>query len=146
MKKMMIAVGVMTLGATLAFAGPHEGGRHGRHGRHDMSARLAEKLSLTDAQKQQVAEIRKSSRLENAVFFESFRQSMDEMRAARKASDTAKVDSLKAAFQSQREQMKQIRQAEMEKFVAVLTPEQRTQFEAMKAERQARRQDHQQRQ
>ena len=51
-----------------------------------------------------------------------------------------KVESLKATFQSQRAQMKQLHDAQQEKFLAILTPEQRTQFDALKAERDARHQ------
>jgi protein CpxP len=144
MKKTKIAIAVvavvLALGATFAFA--HGNGEHGRFGRHDMASRLAEKLNLTDAQKQQVADIKKGTRDENAAFFETARRTREEMRTAREANDTAKLDSLKATADSQRAQMKQIREAEMAKIVAILTPEQRTKFDALKAEREARHKDH----
>lgn len=141
MKKTLIAVAALTLGATLAFAGPGEGhgGKHGRHGRHGFAGKFAEKLNLTDAQKQQIKDIRKASFETNKAFFQSARQTRQDMRAAREANDTARLEALKSTMQSQREQMKQIREAEKQQFLSVLTAEQRAQWEAMKAEHKGRR-------
>jgi periplasmic protein CpxP/Spy len=152
MKKSMIGIAVLALSATFAFAGPHQNGGtnegrhgrgHGKHGKHgrQMMHRLGEKLNLTEQQKQQMAEIKNATREENAAFFETSRSTMKEMRAARKAQDTAKIESLKPVLESQREQWKQIREAETAKFNAILTAEQRAQFDALKAERQARRKE-----
>jgi len=134
MKKTLIAVAALTLGATLAFAGPGEGhrGGHGRH--HGFAGKLAEKLNLTDAQKQQIKDIRKASFEQNKAFFETARQTRQDLRAAREANDTARLETLKANMKSQREQMKQIRDAEKQQILSILTAEQRAQFEAMKAE------------
>ena len=138
--KIVTAVAVLTLGASLAVAAPHEGGKFGgRHGRHGMMGeKLAQKLNLTDAQKEQIRAIKTETREQNAAFFQSVRQTRQELRAAKQANDTAKLDALKATFESQRAQMKQIRDAEKQRVLSVLTPEQRTQFEQLKAERQAR--------
>jgi Spy/CpxP family protein refolding chaperone len=154
MKKKVIAVAVFTLGATLAFAAPQQegarqggqwGGHRGHHRHHkNGAAKLAEKLNLSEAQKQQIKDIRKASREENKAFFDNMRATRQQFREARKANDAAKLDALKQSMQSQREQMKQIREAEMTKVLAVFTPEQRAQFEAMKAERQARRSERKQ--
>lgn len=138
MKKTLIAVAALTLGATLAFAGPGEG-HGGKHGRHGFAGKFAEKLNLTDAQKQQIRDIRKASFEANKAFFQSARQTRQDMRAAREANDTARLEALKSTMQSQREQMKQILEAEKQQFLSVLTAEQRAQFEAMKAEHKGRR-------
>jgi periplasmic protein CpxP/Spy len=140
-RKLVTAVAVLTLGAAVAIAAPHDGGKwSGKHGRgSEMSARLAEKLNLTDAQKEQIKAIRKESREQNAAFFQSMRETREQFRAAKEANDTAKLDALKATFQSQHAQMKQIRDAEKQRILTVLTPDQRTQFEQLKAERDARR-------
>jgi len=144
-RKLATAVAVLTLGAAVAIAAPHEGkwggGRHGRGG--EMSQKLAEKLNLTDAQKEQIKAIQKETHQENAAFFQTMRQTREDFRAAKEANDTAKLDALKATFDSQRAQMKQIRDAENQRILGVLTPDQRTQFEQLKAEREARHADHQ---
>lgn len=143
-KKITAVAAVLALSTTLAFAGTGEGrgegrGRHGRHGKGDFGAKLAQKLNLTEQQKQQVAEIRKNSRTQNAAFFDSARQTREELRAARQANDTARLESLKGTAASQRAQMKQIHEAEMQQILSVLNAEQRAQFEAMKAKREAKR-------
>jgi protein CpxP len=148
MKKMITALAVVALSGTMAFAAvENDGGKAWGHGHgHGMMARhLAKKLNLTDAQKEQWKSINKSFRDENQAFFQLAHQTRADLRAARQAGDEAKVAELKAVAQSQRAQMKQLHQAQQEKFLSILTPEQRTQFDALKAEREARReQRHQQ--
>lgn len=126
----MAAVG---LSASLAFAGTGHGFKGGRHGGYGM--KLASKLNLTDAQKEQWKAIRKSSREQNAAFFQTSRQTMQDFRAAKKAVDTAKTDALKQTLQSQRAQMKQIRDAEETQLMNILTAEQRAQYQTLKAQR-----------
>jgi protein CpxP len=146
--KWISAVAVVALSATMAFAADNGAGKAwgGHQGRHGMSAHLAQKLNLTDAQREQWKAINTSFREENKAFFESMRQTWQELRAAKQAGDTAKVESLKPTLQSQRAQMKELHQANEQKLAAILTPEQRTQFDAIKAERAARRQQHQKQQ
>jgi len=146
--KWISALAVVALSGTMAFAAVDNGAGkewgHGHRGHHAMGARLAEKLNLTDAQKEQWKSINKSFHEENKAFFQSMRQTWQELRAAKQAGDTAKVESLEPTLQSQRAQLKQLRDAQQEKFAAILTPEQRTQLDALKAEHAARRQQHQQ--
>lgn len=141
--KWMTMAAVVTLSASLAFAAPHEGfkGKGGKRGRHgaEFGQRMAEKLNLTDAQKQQIEAINKGFRENNKAAFEGARELRQQFREARKANDTAKLDALKPQMEAQRTQMKQLREAHQAQILAVLTPEQRTQWEALKAEREARR-------
>ena len=147
MKKWMSAIAVVALTGTMAFAAADNGGGkawgHG-HRRGIMSARLAEKLNLSDAQKDQMKALHRSFREENKAFFEQVRATHQELRAAKQAGDQAKVDSLKPTIESQRAQMKQLHQAEHDKLLSILTPEQRTQLEALKAEHKAKREQKQQ--
>jgi Spy/CpxP family protein refolding chaperone len=139
-KKWLTAVAVLTLGASLALAAPNEGwGKHGgRHG--EWSAEFAQKLNLTEAQKTQLRDLNKSFRQDNAAFLQSFHQTMEDYHAAMKSGDTAKANSLKPSVDSQKAQMKQLRDAQDQKISAILTPDQRAQWQQLKAERAARRQ------
>jgi periplasmic protein CpxP/Spy len=141
--KWMTMAAVMTLSASLAVAAPHDGfkGKGGkRGGRHGaFSQRMAEKLNLTDAQKKQIEAINRGFRDNNKAVFESSRALREQFREAKQANDTAKLEALKPQLEQQRTQMQQLRQAHRAQIVAVLTPEQRTQWEALKAEREARR-------
>jgi Spy/CpxP family protein refolding chaperone len=144
--KWITVVAAVGLTATLAVAGTTagEGHEHGGMGRHAWGHKLGSKLNLTDAQKEQWKAIRKSSHEQNAAFFQQAHATMKEMHAAKQAGDTAKADALKPTLEAQRAQMKQIRAGEEQQFVNILSPEQKTQFETMKADRAARRAAHQQ--
>lgn len=142
--KWITAAAVLGLSASLAFAGTTMGEGHGHgfegKGRHHHGfGKLAKKLNLTDAQKDQWKAIRKSSHEQNAAFFQQSHATMKEFFAAKKAGDTAKADSLKATVESQHAQMKQIRDAEEQQFTKILTPDQSAQFQTLKAARAARR-------
>src|SRR5436305_518216 len=135
MKKMIAALAVVALSGTMAIAAANDGGGkawgHGhRHGA--MAMHLAKKLNLTDAQKEQWKAIHQSFRADNQVFLQSVRQTRQDLRAAKQAGDETKVTELEAVAQSQRAQMKQLHQAQREKFLSILTPEQRTQLDALK--------------
>ena len=150
MKKWITAVSLLTLSATLALAAPQEakgpGGPppEGRRGRPDMVAMLAEKLSLTDAQKQQVTAIHTASQEANAEFLTTSRATMKKFFDARQANDTATMDSLKPAMDTQRAKMKEIRDAEMAKILPLLTAEQKATWDKMEAERAAQKGQHEQ--
>jgi protein CpxP len=136
--KLIAAVAVVALGASLAVAGANEGGGfgHHRHGKHgEFGEKLAAKLNLSDAQKQQIKDIKKASHEQNAAFFQSAHQSREAFHAAKEANDTAKMDALKATMESQRAQFKQIRDAEKQKIAALLTAEQNAQWQKLQAER-----------
>ena len=126
-KKTISAVAVLALGATLAFAGMHDG-KDGKHGgweghRGGFSEMYVQKLNLTDAQKAQIADLDKSFRESNKAFFEAQKQTREQFKAAKDANDTAKLDALRPAMESQR-----------------------AQFDTLKAEREAHRSQYKQQQ
>jgi periplasmic protein CpxP/Spy len=139
MKKTISTAVALTLGATLAFAGPGEGKRgfHGKEGKRGEAhmARLAEKLNLTDAQKAQLEEQRKNFRATNQARFETYRDTNRQYRQALEAKDQARVEALKATLQIQKGELQQLRKAQHEAMLSVLTAEQKAELEAMKSER-----------
>ena len=148
--KTISAAAVLALGATLAFAGMHDGkeGKRGGWGEHrgGFSEMYAQKLNLTDAQKAQIADLDKNFRETNKAFFDAQQQTREQFKAARDANDTAKLDALRPTMESQRAQMKQLRDAQDAKIRTILTPEQRAQFDTLKAEREAHRSQYKQQQ
>ena len=141
-KKWFTAAAVVALSSTLAFAAPHGGGKggHGRGGRGgEFGERFAQKLNLSEAQKQQIKDIQTQFRSENKAFFESARDTRRQIREATEAGDTARAEQLKAAAQSQHARMKELRDANRARIEAVLTPDQLAQWKALKAEREAKR-------
>jgi len=145
-KKWFIGAAVVAVSASLAIAMPQDGtgwGGHREHGAY--GEKLAQKLNLTDAQKQQLRDLNANFRKENAAFFQSFRQTMKDVRAAKQANDTAKLDALKPTVESQKAQMKQLRDAQDAKILPILTPDQQAQFKAIQAKRAERFQKRSQR-
>lgn len=144
-KRIAAVAAVLTLSATLAFAGPGEGrkGRHGhgKHGRGGFGMKFMQELGLTADQQRLIQDIKKNTLAQHKEFFETSRQTMKEAHAARKANDTARLEALEATIESQREQMKQIRASEETQVLSVLTAEQRAKYEALKAERKANREN-----
>jgi Spy/CpxP family protein refolding chaperone len=154
MKKFATAVAVTMIGASLAFAAPqheqheqHEGGKAwGGPGRGQMmtfTERFGTELSLTAEQKTKIDALQKETREANKAFFDEQRKTMQEMFAARDANDTAKLDTLKPVVDAQRAKMKTIREAEDAKIAKLLTADQNTKWQQLKAEAAARRQNRQ---
>ena len=140
--KWITMAAVVTLSASLALAAPHGGGFGGKHGRgqgREFGARMDEKLNLSETQKQQIRDLQKGFHENNKAVFENAHALRKQFREAKQANDTAKMESLKPQLDAQREQMKQLHDAQRQQILALLTPEQREQYEALKAEREARR-------
>jgi periplasmic protein CpxP/Spy len=140
-KKWITGIAVLAVSASLAIAAPQEakawGGHHGHRG--FMSEKLAAKLNLTDTQKQQVKDLNTQFRQDNKAFFQSFKQTKKDAKAAKQANDTAKLNALKPTIDSQKAQMKQLREAQDAKVLSVLTPDQQAQYKTLKAEWAAKR-------
>jgi Spy/CpxP family protein refolding chaperone len=162
MKKIVTTAFALALGASLAIAAPqggkhqekrggkgmHEGMQHGkgmRDGTHhgmqkgQMGARFAEKLNLTEAQREEFRSLHESFRTQNQPAMEMMRQTRTDYRAAREAGDTARAEQLRATMEAQRTQMQGLREAQHQRMLSILTEEQRAQFEAMKAEKGSRK-------
>lgn len=120
---------------------PKSGHGHGWGGHHRraMARHLAKKLNLTDAQKAQEKANLQAFFQTNKPLFEQARSTHQALRAAKQANDTAKVEALKASLQSQRAQFQQLRQQQQAQFESILTPDQKTQYEQILANRAARR-------
>jgi Spy/CpxP family protein refolding chaperone len=132
MKKFITAVVVVAAMTTpVAFA--HNGEFGGRH--HHM-AKFAEKLGLTDAQKQQMKDIHQADRETNKALFEQFRAKRQEYRALKKSNDP-NAENVKAELKSLGQQLREAHKATRDKiYNTVLTPEQRAQVDTWRAQRQ----------
>lgn len=131
-KRVLTVMGMLALGATMAFAGTGEGGKtkRGSYGGAGMGPRIEQELGLSAEQKQQIEAIRQSSHDANAAFFKEVEATRGKMREAKKARDTAAIEALKATVEEQRAKIAEIRKAEKEQIDAILT-------EAQKARRTA---------
>jgi Spy/CpxP family protein refolding chaperone len=133
----MTAVVVLMFGASLTVAMAQQGGDGPRGPRRGFIEGPGRELGLTDTQKTEISGIEKATRDANIEFFEAVRTTMGQFRAAKQANDTAKLEALKPTMDSQRTQMKQIRDDETKKIIVVLTAEQQAKFQKIRAERQS---------
>lgn len=133
MKKFVIALLVTAASAigfaqTAAPATPHGRGHRAGFGR------IAAKLNLTDAQKQQLKDIHTTSREQNHQLYADFHAKLQEFRALKQANDP-KADDVKAELKAMRPQMQAARKASHEAMLNILTPEQRDQLNARRQSR-----------
>ncbi|HEX6641107.1 MAG TPA: Spy/CpxP family protein refolding chaperone [Thermoanaerobaculia bacterium] len=140
-KQWLTTAAVVALSGTLAFAAPHggPGGKHRRGEGGEFGVRFAQKLNLSEAQQLQIKDFQKEFRETNKAFLQTTRETRQQMHAAKQAGDTARFDQLKVTADAQRAQMKTLHEAQMQRIEAILTPDQRAQWQAMKAEHAARR-------
>ncbi len=136
MKKFVIAL-AMAATASMAFAGPGaHGSRHGDGAAH--MERFAQKLGLTDAQKEQIKQIHQADFEKNKQLYTDFRSKRQEYRQLKQANDP-RADEVKGQLQAMKDQVQAARKATHEQILNVLTPEQRQQLEQWRAERGQRR-------
>lgn len=131
MKKLVIAFAVAATAAA-AFAAPHAPSAH-RGGRAGHMEKFAQKLNLTDAQKQQIRDIHQTDRQRNKQLYADFRAKLRQFRELKRAGDPG-ADAVKAELQPMREQIKAARKATHEAVLGVLTAEQRQQLDQWRAE------------
>jgi periplasmic protein CpxP/Spy len=137
MKKFVIALALAAT-TTIAFAGVHGHGGPGR--KHGAPVRdHFEQLGLSDAQKQQIAAIRKADAEKNRELYANFHAKRMELRDLRAAGDP-KAETLRAEMEPMAQQVKAAKDAVREQILTVLTPEQKAKLEQMREERRSRRQ------
>ncbi len=132
MKKFVIAFAVAATAAG-AFAAPdvqtaRHGGDRGAH-----FQKFAEKLNLSDAQKQQIRDIHQADRERNKQLYADFRAKLRQYKELKRAGDPS-AESVKTELQPMREQIKAARKARHEAVLNILTPDQRQQLEQWRAE------------
>src|SRR5438067_5599642 len=127
MKKFVIAL-MVTATSAIGFGQAGPATPHGRGHRADFG-RMAAKLNLTDAQKQQLKDVRTASREQNKQLYADIHAKLQELRALKQANDP-KADDVKAELQAMRPQIDAARKASREAMLNILTPEQRDQLKA----------------
>jgi Spy/CpxP family protein refolding chaperone len=133
MKKLVIAL-MVTATAAISFAQEPEPGTFHRHGQRLGLHRLGAQLNLTDAQKQQMKEIRSADRESNKQLYADFRAKLQELRALRQANDPGAA-AIREQVASMKTQIQAARRSNHEAILGVLTAEQR---EELKTARQSR--------
>jgi Spy/CpxP family protein refolding chaperone len=133
MKKLLIALTVAATSAIAFAQTPADSAPH-RHGHHRGFHQLGAKLNLTDAQKQQMKDIRSADRASNQQLYADFGAKLHQLRALRQANDPGAA-ALKAEIESMKPQIEAARKANRQAMLAVLTPDQRAQLKEARQSR-----------
>lgn len=133
MKKFVIAL-MVTATSAIALAQTAGPGLSHRHGHRGGFEKLATKLNLTDAQKQQMKDIRTADRERNNQLYTDFRAKFQQFRALKQANEPSAAD-MKAQIESMKAQVQAARQVTHEAVLGVLTADQRAQLETAKQSR-----------
>jgi len=134
MKKFVIAL-MVTATSAIGFAQTAGPGTFHKQGMHRGGfGRIAATLNLTDAQKQQMKDIRSAARENNKQLYADFHAKLQELRALKQANDP-KAAGLKAQLEAMRPQLHAARKAAHEAMLNILTPEQRDQLRSARQSR-----------
>ena len=145
MKKSIAAV--LALGAVFALllaatAMAEPGRMHGRRGfgGHMDADRLADYLSLTEAQKTQVQQLQEKTKVAIGPLFQEHRQLAEAVRTAlENDADAATVGAAVIAAHEHGEKFRAVREQHEAELEALLTPEQLARWQALKETRRMRR-------
>jgi Spy/CpxP family protein refolding chaperone len=133
MKKFVIAL-MVTATSAIGLAQTAAPGSHQHEGHRAGFGRMAAKLNLSDAQKQQMKDIRTAGHEHNQQLYADFRAKLQEFHSLKQASDP-KADDVKAELKAMRPQMEAARKASRDAMLNILTPEQRDQLKAGRVSR-----------
>jgi protein CpxP len=131
MKRFVIAL-MVTAAAAITFAQTADSGQF--HPRHARAEGFTSKLNLTDAQKQQMKDIRTASRAQNKQLYADYHAKLQQFRTLNQANDPSAAD-VKAQLEAMKPQIHAARKASREAMLNVLTPEQRGQLKVVVHER-----------
>ncbi len=101
--------------------------------------RKLEQLGLSPQQTDQVRALREEQKQKNGPLMTQFKDLRAQAKAAREAGDQAKLVSVRSQMQALKPKLQQARADSEQRLYAILTPEQRTKFEQLKAERKEKR-------
>ena len=131
MKKFVIAFAVAATAAAALAAPLERTAQRADRGAH--YEKFAQKLNLSEAQKQQIRDIQQADREHNQQLYADFRAKMRQYRELKRAGDP-NADSVKDELQPLRDQIKAARKATHQAVLGVLTPEQRQQLDQWRAQ------------
>ena len=133
MKKLLIALAVAATSAIAFAQAPADGAPH-RHGHRGAFHQLGAKLNLTDAQKQQMKDIRSADRASNQQLYADFGAKLHQLHALRQANDPGAA-ALKAEIESMKPQIEAAHKVTHQAMLGVLTADQRAQFKEARQSR-----------
>ncbi|MBL7987494.1 MAG: Spy/CpxP family protein refolding chaperone [Chlorobi bacterium] len=118
---------------TTLYAQP--GHRSGKMERGEKMEKMAEKLNLTEQQKTQIKALRDNFKKEHEAQLSEMKSLHEQMRGLKGSGDTEQAKQLREKMKTAKQALQTDREKLQQQISALLTPEQRQQFEQHKAER-----------
>jgi periplasmic protein CpxP/Spy len=136
-----LLIAVLSLSPVAAYAQPSPGAEPQERGMYkgEKGMRKLDQLGLSPQQKDQVRALREEQKQKNGPLMAQFKDLRTQAKAARETGDQAKLASIRSQMQALKPKLQQARADSEQKLYAILTPEQRTKFEQLKAERKEKR-------
>jgi periplasmic protein CpxP/Spy len=139
---------VLSLSPVAAFAQPSPGAPpqedRGMY-KQERGMHKLDQLGLSPQQKEQISALREQEKQKNGPLMAQFKDLRTQAKAARASGDQAKLQSVRSQMEALKPRLQQARADSEQKLYAILTPEQRTKFDQLKAERKEKRERRQER-
>jgi protein CpxP len=136
-----LLLAVLSLSPVAAYAQPSPGApsQDGGMYRQERGMHKLDQLGLSPQQKEQIRALREEQKQKNGPLMTQFKDLRTQAKAAREAGDQTKFASIRSQMQALKPKLQQARADSEQKLYAILTPEQRTKFDQLKAERKEKR-------
>lgn len=124
----LVAVSAVTLGSMAGFAQPApQAGQNTEQARPQRQSRMATRLNLTDAQRDEIQKLREEHRAATREHAQKLREAKQQLHAELFADnpDQGKIATLKSSIAELSQQLQASRFEQQERYSRILTPEQR---------------------
>ena len=116
-------------------APPQEGGMY----KQERGMHKLDQLGLSPQQKEQIRALRENEKQKNGALITQAKDLREQAKAARESGDQAKLESVRSQMQALKPRLQEARADFKQKLDAILTPEQRTKLDQMRAEHKEQR-------
>ncbi len=116
-------------------APPQQGGMY----KQERGMHKLDQLGLSPQQEEQIRALREQEKQKNGPLIAQARDLREQAKAARESGDQAKLQSVRSQMQTLKPRLQEARADYKQKLDAILTPEQRTKLDQMRAEHKEQR-------
>jgi periplasmic protein CpxP/Spy len=137
-----LLVAVLSLAPVAVYAQPSPGAPPQEErgmDKQERGMRKLDQLGLSPQQKEQVRALREQEKQKNGPLMTQAKDLREQARAARESGNQAKLQSVRSQMEALRPRLQEARADYKQKMDAILTPEQRTKLDQMRAERKENR-------
>jgi protein CpxP len=136
-----LLLAVLSLSPVAAYAQPSPGAppQQGGMYKQERGMHKLDQLGLSPQQEEQIRALREQEKQKNGPLMAQARDLREQAKAARESGDQAKLQSVRSQMQTLKPRLQEARADYKQKLDAILTPEQRTKLDQMRAEHKEQR-------